>query len=256
MARSMEDVSLLFNLLSGQDVADPLSAPVTVRPPTDLRAVPIGYLEEDGLLPATPETWQAVRDAVSALRGQGFRVTPVRPSWLEEARRLWSTFFVRCGAMFYEPVIRGKHEMLSPMFREFLSFSQESGPLGGEELLQAWASLDLLRSRILSEMAEVPILLTPVCAVPAFLHGERCWPVDGMGGREVGYLDAMRFMQWFNLLGAPAAVVPVGRAACAGTLAGLPIGVQIAGRPFEDEAVLAVAAALDRTFGYLPPPLH
>jgi Asp-tRNA(Asn)/Glu-tRNA(Gln) amidotransferase A subunit family amidase len=66
----------------------------------------------------------------------------------------------------------------------------------------------------------------------------------------VSYLDAMRYTQWFNLLASPAAVVPVGASA-----EGLPIGVQIAGRPFEDEAVLAVAAAIEREFGYQPPPL-
>ena len=72
--------------------------------------------------------------------------------------------------------------------------------------------------------------------------------------RSIAYLDAMRYTQWFNLLGGPAAVVPVGRSP-----EGLPIGVQIAGRPWEDERVLAVAHALeqnpDRGFGYTTPPL-
>jgi Asp-tRNA(Asn)/Glu-tRNA(Gln) amidotransferase A subunit family amidase len=86
-----------------------------------------------------------------------------------------------------------------------------------------------------------------VCSIPAFRHGERRWLVEG---RELNYLDAMRYTQWFNLLAAPAAVVPVGRSD-----EGLPIGVQIAGRPYEDELVLAVAAALEREFGYRPPPL-
>jgi amidase len=60
----------------------------------------------------------------------------------------------------------------------------------------------------------------------------------------------MRYTQWFNLLATPAAVVPVGRSP-----EGLPIGVQIAGLPFADETVLAVAAALENDFGYTPPPL-
>jgi Asp-tRNA(Asn)/Glu-tRNA(Gln) amidotransferase A subunit family amidase len=60
----------------------------------------------------------------------------------------------------------------------------------------------------------------------------------------------MRYTQWFNVLASPAAVVPVGNSA-----EGLPIGVQVAGRPFEDESVLAVAAAIEREFGYQPPPL-
>ena len=78
-------------------------------------------------------------------------------------------------------------------------------------------------------------------------HGEREWMIDG---KTVGYLDAMRYTQWFNVLAAPAAVVPVGRSS-----EGLPIGVQVAGRPFEDEKVLAVTAAIEQGFGYRPPAL-
>jgi Asp-tRNA(Asn)/Glu-tRNA(Gln) amidotransferase A subunit family amidase len=58
----------------------------------------------------------------------------------------------------------------------------------------------------------------------------------------------MRFTQWFNLLGSPAASVPVGRSG-----EGLPIGIQIAGRPYEDDLVLGVATALERDFGYIAP---
>jgi len=58
----------------------------------------------------------------------------------------------------------------------------------------------------------------------------------------------MRYTQWFNLLGGPAAVVPVGRSP-----EGLPIGVQVAGRPYADELVLAVAAAVEGEFGYRAP---
>ena len=60
----------------------------------------------------------------------------------------------------------------------------------------------------------------------------------------------MRYSQWFNLLAAPAAVVPVGRSP-----EGLPIGVQLVGRPFEDEVVLKVASVVDHAFGYRPPPI-
>jgi Asp-tRNA(Asn)/Glu-tRNA(Gln) amidotransferase A subunit family amidase len=148
--------------------------------------------------------------------------------------------------MFYAPTIRGREEELSPIFRNFLDIARSETPLTAESLLQAWADCDTIRSRLLAEMREVPILLTPVCAVPAFRHGEREWNIDGA---TVGYLDAMRYTQWFNVLASPAAVVPVGTSP-----EGLPIGVQVAGRPFEDELVLAVAAAIERAFGYRRPP--
>jgi Asp-tRNA(Asn)/Glu-tRNA(Gln) amidotransferase A subunit family amidase len=64
----------------------------------------------------------------------------------------------------------------------------------------------------------------------------------------VSYLDAWSYTEWFNLLGNPAAVVPVSHSV-AGEWGGLPIGVQIVGRPWEEEQVLAVAAVLERECG-------
>lgn len=249
MARTMQDVDLLFRTLSGQDQSDPASPPVARRCLThdQLRAHTIGYFEDDGLTPVTTETRAAVRAAADALRKSGFRVEPFRPHTLEQLRKLWWTLFVQCGAMFYEPTIRGKRDRLSPIFREFLAFAQEAGELTATELLDAWAELDLLRSRTLELMREYPVLLCPVASIPAFHHEERTWIVEG---QTVRYLDAVRYTQWFNVLAAPAAVMPVGHSA-----EGLPIGVQIVARPFEDEVALGIANIVDASFGYRPPEL-
>ncbi len=126
MARTIADVTLLFRTLSGQDLGDPASPPLLLRTPglDELRADTIGFFEDDGLVPVTPETRAAVHAAAEALRDAGFRVEPFRPRTLERLRKLWWTFFVQCGAMFYEPEIRGKHERLSPIFKEFLSIAE------------------------------------------------------------------------------------------------------------------------------------
>lgn len=247
MARTMNDVALLFTVLSGQDPTDPAGVPIPPRTPSleDLKRIPIAFFEDDGLIPVTPETRIAVRDAAAALRNAGFCVEPFRPKALEAARKLWYTFFVRCGVMFDEAIIAGRYEKLSPTFLDFLNIANAAPPLTSEELLFAWAESDVIRGKLLAEMQEHPILLCPVSSIPAFRHGERSWTIDG---REVNYLDAMRYTQWFNLLGSPAAVVPV-----SASPEGLPIGVQIAGRPYEDEIVLGVAAILDDAFGYRPP---
>jgi len=249
MARTVADVSLLFRTLSGQDREDPLSAPVSLRTHTldQLRVNAIGFFEDDGLAPVTPETRAAVNAAAQALRDSGFRVEPFRLHTLERLRKLWWKFFVQCGVMFYEPTIRGKHAQLSPIFNEFLSIAESTPQLTATELLNAWAELDLLREKTLEAMREFPVLLCPVASVPAFKHGERAWSIEG---RRVEYLDAVRHTQWFNVLAAPAAVVPVG---CSPE--GLPIGVQIVGRPFEDETVLGIAGIIDEAFGYQPPPV-
>ncbi|MFZ0744827.1 MAG: amidase [Terracidiphilus sp.] len=247
MARTMADVALMFRTISGQDPNDPVSPPIALREPSpdELRTITIGYFEEDGLVPVTPETRAAVNAAAQALRSTGFRVEPFRPSTLEPLRKLWWKFFVKCGAMFYAPAIAGKEHQLSPVFREFLRISESTSPLTAGELLDAWADLDLLRARTLREMSGNPVLLCPVASIPAFRHGERAWTVEGT---TVEYLDAVRHTQWFNTLAAPAVVVPVGHSP-----EGLPIGVQIVARPFQDEIALGIAAIVDAAFGYRPP---
>ena len=249
MARTMADVALLFRTLSGQDPLDPVSLPVALREPSldELRSNRIGFFEDDGLLPVTAETRAAVNAAAAALGDAGFRLEPFRPGTLELLRQLWWRFFVQCGAMFYAPAIRGREHQLSPIFNEFLGFGEAAPPLTAGELLEAWAELDLLRAKTLQEMRKYPVLLCPVASIPAFRHGEREWIVEG---RAVEYMDAWRHTQWFNALAAPAAVVPVGKSA-----EGLPIGVQIVARPFEDETALGVAAVVDGAFGYHPPPI-
>jgi len=249
MARTIGDVTLLFHALSGQDPLDPVSPPVPLRTPTldEVKRIPVGFFEDDGLVPVTPETRRAVQDATEALRNAGFEVRPFRPKALEAARKLWELFFVRCGAMLEEPLVRGHEDKLSPVFRDFLERAHRAGPLTAEEVLSAWAEADRIRRVLLGQIEQWPLMLCPVSAVPAFKHEERSWVI---GGQQVEYLDAMRYTQWWNLLGAPAAVVPVGRSS-----EGLPIGVQLIGRPFEDEVVLKVASLIDYEFGYVPPPI-
>jgi amidase len=249
MARTMRDVALLFRTLGGQDPLDPASPPIAFREPSpdELRTNTIGFFEDDGLVPVTPETRLAIRSAAAVLRDAGFRVEPFRLRSLEPLRQLWWTLFVQCGAMFYAPEIAGKTHLLSPIFNEFLSIAASAPPLTPTQLLNAWAELDLLRVKMLEEMRVFPVLLCPVASIPAFRHGERAWTIDG---RTVEYLDAWRHTQWFNTLAAPAAVVPVGRSP-----EGLPIGVQIVARPFEDETALGIASIVDSAFGYRPPPM-
>jgi Asp-tRNA(Asn)/Glu-tRNA(Gln) amidotransferase A subunit family amidase len=263
MARTMADVTLLFRVLCGPLDTDPLAAPVPFRTLSheELKHTRIGYFEDDGHVPVTPETRQAVLDAAHSLRRHGFHVEPFRPQSLERVRKLWYTLFVRCGAMLLEPLTLAQPSSISPTFRNFLDIAHSDPPLTAEQVLAAWSEIDILRAHLLEEMREFPILLSPVCSIPAFHHGERHWYLHGPhpspsaqdpAAQDLGYLDAMRFTQWFNLLGSPAAVVPVGRSA-----EGLPIGVQLAGRPYADELVLGIATILEQDFGYIaPPPLR
>jgi Asp-tRNA(Asn)/Glu-tRNA(Gln) amidotransferase A subunit family amidase len=243
MARTVADLKILFEMMQGPDDGDTCSAPVPLRWLNDdeVRKLKIGWFEDDGRTPVTPETREAVRTAAEALRGTGFQVERFQPKGLEEARRLWHKFFVVVGGMLLSPMFMGHESDLSPILQQFLEWSSAEPAHTGRTLLDAWVRRDAARADFFVQMRQYPILLCPAAAIPAFRHGERNWQVDG---KTVHYLDAWSYAEFFNLLGNPAAVVPVSY-----SFEGLPIGVQIVGRPWEEEQVLSVAAALERQCG-------
>ena len=252
MARTVRDVERLFEVMAGPDPGDPCSAPVPLRRRNDeeIRRLRVAYFEHDASAPVTPETAAAVRKAAEALREQGFEVAPWRPENLDRVWQYWWNLFGRAGQMAFSPLLDGEDARMSPLLREFRAFVAADEPLGANELLNTLLGRDVLRNAFLARMEKFPIVLCPVCAVPAFRHGEREWSAGGPG-RTVEYLKSMAYSQWFNLLGNPAAVVPVGKSP-----EGLPIGVQIVGRPWEEEAVLAVAAKIeDACGGFRRPPI-
>ncbi len=240
MARTVADLKLLFEAMQGPDIGDPSSAPVLVRRPDGnaLKKIRIGYFEDDSRTPVTPETRASIRQAAEALRSSGFEVEPFRPEGLEKARQLWWKFFGVAGGVLLGPITSGHEAELSPILKEFNGWVAAEPPLTAQSLLDTWIERDLLRMQVFAEMEKFPVLLCPVASIPAFRHGERSWQVEG---KTVQYLDAWSYCEWFNLLGMPAAVVPVGR-----TPEGLPIGVQIVARPWEEELVLSVAEELER----------
>jgi len=248
MARTIADVRLLFEVMAGPDPGDALSAPVPLRSYTeeDLRGLRIGILESDALGAAGSETRAAIGQAAGSLSAQGFNVEPFRLEGLDRALDLWWFFFGRVIGNLIRESVAGQENQISPMLREYLSYANSGSPITLEAFMKACADRDLLRAEILRQMRDTPILLSPVSTSPAFRHGQ------GNYLPGTGYRDTMRFSQWLNLTGFPGASIPVSH-----SNEGLPIGVQVIGRPFEDELVLAVAEAIEQARGsWLAPPFQ
>jgi Asp-tRNA(Asn)/Glu-tRNA(Gln) amidotransferase A subunit family amidase len=243
MARTVADLKILFEVMQGPDDGDPSSAPVPVRWPSrdDLNKLRIGYFEDDGRTPVTVETRAAVRAAADALNRGGFEVEPFRPEGLESARQLWWQYFGIAGGMLLGPLMKGTEADLSPILKQFSSWVGAEPCHTAQTLLDAWIMRDVVRMQVFSQMRDYPVLLCPVASIPAFHHGERSWNIDG---QTVKYLDAWSYTEWFNLLGTPAVTVPFGL-----SNEGLPIGVQIVARPWQEELVLTVAAELEAQRG-------
>ena len=277
MARTVDDVALLLSVMAGPDIGDPNGHPVPLdsSPVSGWRrggwgqagqavgggdrqdgdrhqrtvngasrsALPlrIGWFEDDGRTPVEPAIREAVRRAAAALSRAGFDVVPFRPAGLDEARELWWEIFGRASRLLLEPLVAGHEADVHPNLPEFLEWTHRLPRLTAERLLDVEIQRDLLRTRFLEQMEDVPVLLCPVSAVTAFRHGERTWMIDG---RDVQYLDAWSYSAWFNLLQNPAVSVPAGS-----TPEGLPVGVQVVARHWEELTALRVAKEIESALG-------
>jgi Asp-tRNA(Asn)/Glu-tRNA(Gln) amidotransferase A subunit family amidase len=248
MARTIADLDLLYRVTAGWDVTDPLATPLSAdRGIDDGDAWGVGWFDSHPDVPVSRDTAATVQAAVAGLAAQGIAVEPWSPLVLDPATDLWQVFFCEVGAQLLASTIGDAARDL-PILAAYAAGAPDRPALSAARLTDAWIARDLARGAVLEAMARHRVLVCPVTSTPAFGHDERRLDVDG---RSVGYLEAMRFTQWFNVLGLPAVVVPAGHSA-----EGLPIGVQVVGRPFEEARVLAIAAQIEAACGgYRPPPL-
>ncbi len=242
MARTVADLRVLLEVMAGPDAGDPLSAPVPVHADSskNLRGLRIGILYSPALGSASPETQEAVSRAAKFLSEQGFRVEPFSLDKLDKALSLWWFFFGKVIGYLLRQSTKGMESQLSPMLREYLKIAAEETPVTLDAFVAACVERDALRTDILHQMREVPILLSPVSSAPAFLHGSGNY----RAGDPHNYRDTMRFCQWLNLTGFPGISLPLGRSP-----GNLPINVQLIARPFEEELLLSVAEALEQARG-------
>jgi Asp-tRNA(Asn)/Glu-tRNA(Gln) amidotransferase A subunit family amidase len=245
MARSAQDVRLLFAALAGYDDQDPFSAPVPLRVPmvAELR---IGVMEQFYSAPVQPVIKEVVTKAADTLERIGLAVEPFVPHGLERAPNLWSFFFGRLAAAGTKKMIAGRESEVHWTALEFLEPALAQPAPTAEETVDNLAERDRMRATLLRQMERVPLILMPVSGIPAFRHRERRWRA---GDREFGLFQAMMTATPWNLLGFPAAVVPFGF-----TESGLPVGVQIVGRPYSEELILEVAVRLEEARGPFPGP--
>jgi Asp-tRNA(Asn)/Glu-tRNA(Gln) amidotransferase A subunit family amidase len=245
MARSVADVRVLFEALAGYDDRDPLSAPVETRTPT-LKHARIGVFETFYENPVQPAVRKAVREAVSLLSNLGFELDAFRPEGLDRAPNLWSFFFSELSARASKERIAGKEAEVHWTYTENLERLLERPPASGWQVMEALAARDAMRRKLVEQMRNVPFLLMPVAGIAAFPHRERRFATEE---KQIGLFEAMMPSTPFNLLGLPALSVPM-------ILDGdrMPVGVQIVGRPWEEEALLELGIALEAARGKFPAP--
>ncbi len=246
LARSAADVRLMFAALAGYDSQDPFSAPVPLLHSPSVGALRVGVVEQFYKVPVHPEIRQVLHQAAKALWQMMVPAEPFEPQGLERAPNLWWFLFGQLSAPMTRQLIQGREQDAHWTATEFLTSALEQPAPSTEQLLLTLAARDRMRASLLRQMEEYRVLLMPPCGVTAFPHRSRRFKVNG---DEIGLFQAMMPATPFNLLGLPAVVIPFGISAD-----GLPVGVQLVGRPYEEELILELAVRLEKARGPFPHP--
>jgi Asp-tRNA(Asn)/Glu-tRNA(Gln) amidotransferase A subunit family amidase len=195
----------------------------------------------------TFETEQAIQAALRALGEAGLNVVEEVPPGLERAGALWPALFSHASMIQLRAVYAGHEERAGAVVRAVLSSAGNSSQPSVDDSAGAWTERDALRFALIKWMKTTPLIIAPVGATPAFKHGSRRVTV---GEEDLSVFRAFSHARACNVLDLPCVSVPVGR-----TREGLPLGVQIIGSPFAEEAVLAAASIIEEALGgWIQPP--
>jgi len=240
MARSVSDLRLLFNVLAGIETSAE-TAKLFENPRASVRGWRVAYYTDDGVSPVTTETRRAVDVAARALSEAGLNIDEVRPPGIERGHELWLKIFSRASVVQLHNVYAGHEEKGGEFVRWRLATADDTLAPSLDDYIGSWRERDRLRAALVDWMEVTPLILAPVGATPAYPHGTLKVTV---GDQTMSTFRAFSYSQTFNVFDLPVVVVPV-----RWTSAGLPIGVQIIGRPFAEEAVLAAASIIEEALG-------
>ncbi len=241
MARTAADCALLLRAMAGYDPADPSTSvvPVADYPAAltgEVTGLRIGLLGKHFLAAAAPEVREAVERAARLLERLGARVDEVH---LETVTHVPAASFaiVASEALAYHA--RWLRERPGDYQADVRERLQAGAFVTGLHYVRGQQVRALVRREVDEALARRDLLLAPTTPVAATVLGQTETVV---GDTAVDVRSALiRFTRPFNLSGHPACSVP-----CGFTAGGLPIGMQLVGRAFDEATVLRAADAYQR----------
>jgi aspartyl-tRNA(Asn)/glutamyl-tRNA(Gln) amidotransferase subunit A len=236
MARTVEDSAILLQAIAGHDPLDDGSANVPIPDyrsalsdlPSNLRlGVPWEYL--DGRADLDDEMRAIFRSAVHRLGALGARIEPIEIPDLEHADTIGTSILVAEAYTVHEAGFRARLELYGRPFRDRVL----RGALwSAADYIQATRARGRFRRSVATLMTEIDLIAMPTSSTPAELFDDP----------DVVPYRHPSFTRPFNVTGQPSISVPCGYSA-----SGLPVGLMLSGRPFEDRLVLQVAHAYERS---------
>jgi aspartyl-tRNA(Asn)/glutamyl-tRNA(Gln) amidotransferase subunit A len=240
MTRTVEDAALMLQALAGEDPADPSTVPAPVP---DYRAalaggargLRIGVVRTMFFDRLDPEVRAGVESAAKAIEGLGAAVEEVGLPAIGHAGPAVFAIISAEAMAYHEPYLKTRAKEYGEDVRVRLLAGQF---VLATQYLDAQRARQVVRAEVDAALRTYDALLMPTTPIPAPLVGERAVPVDGVTDDVRAWLT--RCTRPINLTGHPALSVP-----CGLTNAGLPIGLQLVGRYFDEATLLRLGAAYE-----------
>ncbi|HJQ47813.1 MAG TPA: amidase [Amycolatopsis sp.] len=237
MARSVDDVALMLDVLALPDPRDPAALPAPVGAyreavRRDVRGLIAAFSPTLGYAEVDPEVARIVRSIVNALAGAGLRVEETDPGFTDPKEAfdvLWSTG----AAQWLNTFPPGSEEKVDPGLRRVWEQGRTHSAADYLAASGERAALGILMGEFHTRF---DILITPTVGILPFEAGHEVPPGSG----QSSWPEWTPFTYPFNMTQQPAISVPAGL-----TESGLPVGLQIVGPRHSDDLVLAVAKLVE-----------
>jgi aspartyl-tRNA(Asn)/glutamyl-tRNA(Gln) amidotransferase subunit A len=241
MCRSAADCALMLGAMAGYDPRDPSTS---VLPVPDYAAaltgqvtgLRIGLLGRFFLESAGAPQRQATEQAVKTLEGLGASVREITLEQMKHAAAASAAVISAESYAYHEPWLRTRAAEYGPDVRERLLVGAF---VSGSEYLKGQRVRRLIRDEVDRVLGDVDVLIAPTLPIAAVPVGAREVDIDGKP--QPVRPSLVRYTRPFNVSGHPVASVP-----CGFTVDGLPIGMQVIGRTFDEATVLRLADAYQR----------
>jgi len=240
MTRRVGDAALLLEIMAGHDEADPDCSRAPVPRYRDalsygLSGLKIGLPDRFFFERIDPEIDRACQQVIDELERGGASLRPVRMPALTHSRTVGLSVQMPEALSYHSRNLESRGHLYAPDFRAGLAFGQF---LLAEHYLRGKRMMTQYRQAIDAVLSEVDLILTPATPLVA--------PRMGTVGVAIGGVNealgnaVTRFTHLFNMTGHPALTMPVAMHSL-----GLPMGVQLIGRHFEESTVFAAAQEIE-----------
>lgn len=238
MTRTVEDAAMMLNAISQPDNRDWFSLPYddvdyACKLKRKLKHLRVAYSPTLGYVDVNPEIAALVKQAVGVLQKLGAEVTEIDPGF-EDPAPVFRTLWWSGARSLLGDLSLEKKALLDPALADVV---EQATLITAKDIMAATKARGELGTRMRQFMENFDVLVTPTLPIPAFEAGKLQPDDPDAHGKWVNWTP---FTYPFNLTQQPAASVH-----CGFTQAGLPAGLQVVGRMFDDRTVLRVCAAFE-----------